>query len=81
MRSFFRISPTTLHTSSLPSGLVNKDREKSQLFFRGYNIGLNKAQHLVGEGFPAGLAEMEVNIKRRAANSLYHIGRRRVRGG
>lgn len=42
---------------------------------------MNKAQHLVGEGFPAGLAEMEVNIKCRAANGLYHIGRRRVRGG
>ena len=42
---------------------------------------MNEAQHLVGKGFPAGLAEMEVDIKRRAANGLYHIGRWRVRGG
>ena len=42
---------------------------------------MNEAQHFVGKGFPAGLAEMEVNIKCRAVNGLYHIGRRRVRGG
>ena len=35
---------------------------------------MNKAQYLVGKGFPAGLAEMEINIKGRTANGLYHIG-------
>ena len=42
---------------------------------------MNKAQYLVGKGFPAGLAEMEINIKGRTANGLYHIGWRYVRGG
>ena len=41
---------------------------------------MNKAQYLVGKGFPAGLAEMEINIKGRTANGLYHIGWRYVRG-
>ena len=31
---------------------------------------MNKAQYLVGKGFPAGLAEMEINIKGRTANGL-----------
>ena len=59
-----------------PSGFVNKEQEKSILLLSGFiaAVVLDKAHNLVRKGFPAGFAEMDMNVKGRAADVLHKVG-------
>lgn len=58
------------------SGFVNKEQEKSILLLSGFiaAVVLDKAHNLVRKGFPAGFAEMDMNVKGRAADVLHKVG-------
>ena len=58
------------------SGFVNKEQEKSILLLSGFitAVVLNKAHNLIRKGFPAGFAEMDMNVKGRAADVLHKVG-------
>ena len=59
-----------------PSGFVNKEQENSILLLSGFiaAVVLDKAHNLVRKGFPAGFAEMDMNVKGRAADVLHKVG-------
>ena len=61
---------------SFHSGFVNKEQEKSILLLSGFiaAVVLDKAHNLVRKGFPAGFAEMDMNVKGRAADVLHKVG-------
>ena len=58
------------------SGFVNKEQENSILLLSGFiaAVVLDKAHNLVRKGFPAGFAEMDMNVKGRAADVLHKVG-------
>lgn len=60
----------------MPSGFVNKEQENSILLLSGFiaAVVLDKAHNLVRKGFPAGFAEMDMNVKGRAADVLHKVG-------
>ncbi len=53
-----------------------KEQEKSILLLSGFiaAVVLDKAHNLVRKGFPAGFAEMDMNVKGRAADVLHKVG-------
>ena len=57
-------------------GFVNKEQEKSILHLSSFiaAVVLDKAHNLVRKGFPAGFAEMDMNVKGRAADVLHKVG-------
>lgn len=63
-------------SNSFHSGFVNKEQEKSILLLSGFiaAVVLDKAHNLVRKGFPAGFAEMDMNVKGRAADVLHKVG-------
>ena len=57
-----------------------RNKKKSILLLSGFiaAVVLDKAHNLVRKGFPAGFAEMDMNVKGRAADVLHKVGFRCV---
>ncbi len=76
--SYNRPTTRSFHTpqGQSISGFVNKEQEKSILLLSGFiaAVVLDKAHNLVRKGFPAGFAEMDMNVKGRAADVLHKVG-------
>ena len=53
-----------------------RNKKKSILLLSGFiaAVVLDKAHNLVRKGFPAGFAEMDMNVKGRAADVLHKVG-------